>query len=49
MVLVPLYDFGGHIVGLGHLGLLSGQGDLVVKHPPGNQKVGGSNPTTATW
>ena len=26
-----------------------GQGGLVVKRPPGNQKVGGSNPTTATW
>ena len=26
-----------------------GQGGLVVKRPPGNQKVGGSNPTTVTW
>ena len=26
-----------------------GQGGLVVKRPPGNKKVGGSNPTTATW
>ena len=26
-----------------------GQGGLVVKRLPGNQKVGGSNPTTATW
>ena len=26
-----------------------GQGGLVVKRPPGNQKAGGSNPTTATW
>ena len=28
---------------------LGGQGGLVVKRPPGNQKVGVSNPTTATW
>ena len=27
----------------------SWQGGLVVKRPPGNQKVGGSNPTTVTW
>ena len=26
-----------------------GQGGLGVKRPPGNQKVGGSNPTTVTW
>ena len=25
-----------------------GQGGVVVKRPPGNQKVGGSKPTTAT-
>ena len=29
--------------------MVGGQGGLVVKRPPGNQKVGGSNPTTATW
>ena len=29
--------------------VLGGQDGLVVKRPPGNQKVGGSNPTTATW
>ena len=28
---------------------IRGQGSLVVKRPPGIQKVGGSNPTTATW
>ena len=31
------------------IGLQERQGGLVVKRPPGNQKVGGSNPTTATW
>ena len=29
--------------------VLGGHGGLVVKRPPGNQKVGVSNPTTATW
>ena len=28
---------------------VGGQGGLVVKRPPGNQKVRGSNPTTVTW
>ena len=38
----------GHTLRLGPKEM-GGQGGLVVKRPPSNQKVRGSNPTTVTW
>ena len=40
----PRYEFIGW-----KLNIIRGQGGMVVKRPPRNQKVRGSNPTTATW
>ena len=45
--MAPVFRIKGNLCCISHK--YAGQGGLVVKRPPGNQKVGGLNPTTATW